>query len=206
MKRLAILGASGHGKVLADVAQLCDWTEIIFFDDAWPNLKENSHWSVISDSQGLIANIKYFDGVIVAIGNNIIRMNKSKDLRNIGANLVSIVHPSAIVSPFAKIGIGSFVGAGAIVQVDAIVGSYSIINTNAIVEHDCRVGDGVHISPAAVLAGGVMVGDLCWIGMNASIRQLITIGDNTIVGAGSVVVKDIDDYKIVVGNPAKPKG
>lgn len=204
MNRLAILGASGHGKIVADAAKLCGWKEVFFFDDSWPTLKKNSHWDVIGDSNALFKNISSFDGAIVAIGDNATRMGKSISLIDIGANLVSIIHPSATISPFAKIGIGSFIGAGAVVQVDVTIGRYNIINTNAVIEHDCKTGDAVHVSPSASLAGGVAISKLCWIGIGANVRQLINIGPNTIVGAGSVVIKNIEDNQIVVGNPAKP--
>lgn len=203
MKTLAIFGASGHGKVLADSALLCGWESIVFFDDAWPDLTVNVRWPVLGDTKELMESFSEFDGVIVAIGNNSVRLEKTLLLKNIGAKLISLVHPNSIVSPFSTVGVGSFIGAGAVIQVDTKVGDACIINTNSVVEHDCVIGSGVHISPSCSLAGGVIVSDNSWIGIGASVNQLVTIGKNVIVGAGGVVIRNIPDELTVVGNPAR---
>lgn len=203
LKRIAILGASGHGKVLADTALRCGWEDIVFFDDAWPSLTKNSRWPVVGDTNILIDTLAEFDGVIVAIGNNQIRLEKTLVLKNIGATLTSLIHPKSIVSSFSSLGLGSFIGAGAVVQIDAEIGDACIVNTNAVIEHDCVIEDGVHISPSCTLAGGVMVSENTWLGMGANIKQLVTIGRSVIVGAGSVVVRDVASDLIVVGNPAR---
>jgi sugar O-acyltransferase (sialic acid O-acetyltransferase NeuD family) len=203
LKRIAILGASGHGKVLADTALACGWVEIIFFDDAWPSLTKNSHWPVLGNTKILIDRVADFDGVIVAIGNNQVRVEKTRILKKVGAKLISLIHPKSIISPFSLLGVGSFIGAGAVVQIDVEIGDACIVNTNAVVEHDCVIGDGVHISPSCTLAGGVIVLDNTWLGMGANIKQLITVGGNVIVGAGSVVVRDVSNDLIIVGNPAR---
>ncbi len=203
MKRIAILGASGHGKVLADAALLCGWDEIVFFDDAWPSVTISSRWDVIGDAESLIQQNDHFGGVIVAIGNNLIRLEKTKYLLSAGANVISLIHPSAVISNFSNIGLGTFVAAGAIVQIDSTIGDACIINTNAVVEHDCVLGDGVHISPSSALSGGVVVSNNSWIGVGSCVRQLVRIGSNVIVGAGSVVVNDIASELVVVGNPAR---
>jgi hypothetical protein len=133
LKHLAILGASGHGKVLADTALQLGWIEVSFFDDNWPVLKLNSHWDVVGDTNKLLLELENFDGVIVAIGNNTVRLNKSKQLISESAKLITLIHPSATVSPFSSIGDGSFIGAGAILQVDCNIGLACIINTNAVI-------------------------------------------------------------------------
>jgi sugar O-acyltransferase (sialic acid O-acetyltransferase NeuD family) len=204
MKKIAILGASCHGKILADVASILGWDEIVFFDDAWPELTANSHWSVSGNTSKLIEHVADFDGVIVAIGNNAVRLNKTQLLQRIGAKVVTLIHPKAIISQFSFVGIGSFVGAGSVIQVDAEVGDACIINTNAVIEHDCIIKDGVHLSPLCALAGGVTVSYRSWIGIGASVKQLVQISKDVTVGAGSVVVRDITSGLTVVGNPARP--
>lgn len=202
MKTLAILGASGHGKVVADCAELCGWQSIVFFDDAWPDLKANGHWSVHGNAESLLSSVARFDGVIVAIGNNRIRCEKLMLLREAGANLVSLVHPSVALSRYVTIGAGVVIFAGAVVNVDSRVGDGVIINTSASVDHDCVLADGVHISPGAHLAGGVTIGERSWIGIGASVRQLVSVGADVVVGAGAAVVKDVGDGLTVVGVPA----
>lgn len=200
--RLAILGASGHGKVVADAAELSGWDEVVFFDDAWPKLGHNGPWAVIGDTAALLREVSEFDGVVVAIGNNRIRRTKNQELVASGGQLVSVIHPSAVVSAHAQVSVGSVVFANAVINACAKVGEGCIVNTGALVEHDCVLGDYAHISPNAVLAGGVEVGSLVWIGASASIRQLITVGEGSLVGMGAVVTKDVPPGVTVVGNPA----
>ncbi len=204
MKRLAILGASGHGKVIADAALLSGFDEVVFFDDSWPKLAECSRWHIAGDSAQLISRCREFCGVIIAIGNNAIRASKCIALLDAGAILTTVVHPSAVISPFAVIGSGSFIAAAAVVQVDAVVGRFCIVNTNSVVEHDCTLGEAVHISPGVMLAGAVSIGDRSWIGIGACARQLVSIGSDVVVGAGAVVIHSISDSCKVVGNPARP--
>lgn len=203
MKRLAILGASGHGKVVADAASLSGWDSISFFDDAWPKASEISAWKAIGTTEDLLNRLNEFDGIFIAIGNNSIRFQKFIDLENNSANLVSIIHPSAIISSLSTVEQGCFVAAGAIVNPDASIGKACIINTNAVVEHDCIISDAVHISPSSALAGGVSVGEQSWLGIGSVVKQQISIGSHVVVGAGSVVIRDVPENCTVVGNPAR---
>ena len=203
MNKLAILGASGHGKVLADMAGLIGWLNVTFFDDAWPSLTLNGHWSVAGDTAALLTRLAEFDGVLVGIGNNTIRLDKQRMLEANHARLITLIHPAAHVSQYARLGNGTVVMAGVVVNVDCKIGNSCIINTNSSIDHDCVLADGVHVSPAAALAGGVTVGHSAWIGIGASVRQLINIGANAVVGAGAVVVKPVLPATTVVGNPAR---
>ncbi|CAE6911005.1 UDP-N-acetylbacillosamine N-acetyltransferase [Pseudomonas marincola] len=201
--KLAILGASGHGKVVADTAESCGWQLIEFFDDAWPGLHANGVWPVVGDTAALIRRLADFDEVLVAIGNNRIRHNKILELGEAGANLATLVHPAAMVSRYAAIAEGTVVFAGAVVNADARIGQGGILNTGCSIEHDCVLGSAVHVSPGARLAGGVHVGDFSWIGIGASVRQLVRIGQRVMIGAGSAVVCDIPNDVTVAGVPAK---
>ena len=200
---LAILGASGHGKVIADAAEQSGWKTVTFFDDAWPGLQENCPWEVKGDTRALVASLSAFDGVVVGIGSNRIRREKQSELLESGAKLVQIIHPSAIISPHASIGFGSVVFANAVVNPCAVIGVGVIVNTGAVVEHDCVVGDFSHISPNAVLAGGVSIGHEAWVGCCASVKHLICVGEASIVGMGAVVTKDVESGITVIGNPAR---
>lgn len=200
--RLAILGASGHGKVVADTALAAGWQDVVFFDDAWPEREANGRWSVVGDTQSLCERLDSFEGVVVGIGNNRIRLLKTRELSAAGAPLVTIVHPHALVSPQVRLGAGSVVFAGAVVQVDSRLGDACIINTNASVDHDCRLADGVHVCPGVALAGLVSVGEASWIGIGASVKQLIQLGANVTVGTGAAVIHDVADGQTVVGVPA----
>ncbi|QZA78321.1 acetyltransferase [Deefgea tanakiae] len=203
MRRLAILGASGHGKVIADAALLSGWDEVIFYDDAWPEKEMNGRWPIVGNTAALLMRILPFDGVVVGIGNNKIRLEKTQQLALLDLPVVTIVHPSAVISPFSMIGYGSVVLANSVVQVDTSVGVAALINTSSTVDHDCVLADGVHICPGAHLAGGVHVGEKSWIGIGSSIKQLVNIGANVMIGAGAVVVTDIVDSVTVAGVPAR---
>ena len=203
MNKLAILGASGHGKVVADCAEICGWPSIDFFDDAWPALAQNGHWSVVGNSQSLLHSLSRYDGVIVAIGNNRIRLDKLRMLQCESASIITLIHPGATVSRYVKLGLGSVVFAGAVINVDTRIAAGAIINTAASIDHDCVLADCVHVSPGARLAGGVTVGDCSWIGIGSSIRQGVSIGSDVVVGAGAAVVSDISNGRTVVGVPAR---
>ncbi|BBR52934.1 MULTISPECIES: acetyltransferase [Pseudomonas] len=203
MKKLAILGASGHGKVVADTAEACGWTEIVFFDDVWPSRTSNGVWAVVGTGEDFFARAHEFDGVVVAIGNNAIRQSKLAALVQQGAKPATLVHPAAYVSLHATVGAGSVVFAGAVLNPGARVGMGAILNTGCSIDHDCILADAVHISPGARLAGGVVIGPCSWVGIGACVKQMIKIGADVVVGAGAAVVADVSDRMTVVGVPAR---
>lgn len=203
MTRLAIIGASGHGKVVADTADCAgDWSEIVFFDDNWPEKSWNGKWEIIGNTNNLLTSLDSYNGVFVAIGDNMLRKQKLNLLADYNAPIVTIIHPLAIISQSVELGIGCAVFAGSVIQIDSKLGDGCILNTGATVDHDCILGSCVHISPGAHLAGGVTVGDYSWIGIGACVKQKTTIGSNAIIGAGSVVVNTIANNVTVVGSPA----
>ncbi len=203
MKRLALLGASGHGKVVADVALSAGWDEVVFYDDAWPQKQTNGVWRIEGDGAQLLAQAHAFEGVVVAIGDGVVRWRKHLALLSAGARLVSLAHPRACVSHHAQIGAGSVLMPGAVVNVDATLGQACIVNTGATIDHDCRLGDAVHVSPGAHLSGSVIVGHGAWIGLGALIKQGVEIGPGVTVGAGAVVLESVPEGQTVVGVPAQ---
>lgn len=202
--RLAILGASGHGKVVADTAIAAGWSDVVFFDDGWPGVSQNGVWSVVGGTQQLTSRLNEYDGVIVGIGNCEVRGSKHQLLKSAGARFATIVHPRAWVSPHAQVGDGCVVMAGAVVNIDARIGDAGIVNTGATIDHDCVLDEAVHISPGAHLSGNVHVGARSWVGVGAAVRQGLAIGADVMVGAGAVVVKPVPNGATVVGNPARP--
>ena len=200
---LAILGASGHGKVVAETGELLGY-QCVFFDDAYPEKTNNENWLVIGNSQALLDQSQSFDAIAVAIGNNHVRQEKVNQLLELGAKLPTLIHPSATVSRYANLKDASVIFAGAIVNSSVEVGQACILNTACSIDHDCRLADGVHISPGAHLAGNVAVGQSSWIGIGAAIKQGINIDASCMVGAGAVIIEDVPAGAVVVGNPAKP--
>ncbi|PMH45946.1 acetyltransferase [Vibrio sp. 10N.286.49.B3] len=204
-KRCAILGASGHGKVVAEIAQLNGYSDVCFFDDRWPELNHIEHWPVIGNTESLLHSCTQYDGVIIAIGNNVIRLEKQTLLTRHHAHFPTLIHPVATVSQYATLGKGSVVMAAAVINPFASLGHACIINTSATVDHDCCLADGVHISPGSHLAGGVNVGESSWVGIGANVKQLITIGHHVVVAAGATVVDNLSDGLVVMGTPAQPR-
>ncbi len=185
-----LYGASGHAKVIMDILAANDVKVKALVDDNL-DLIDVHGIPVIHSAEGC-------SPFIVSIGSNKTRKKVVEGLRT---DFVSAIHPSAIVSPYARVGEGSVVMQKAVVQSDAIVGKHCIINTAATVDHDCMIGDYVHISPNVSLCGNVHVGEGTQIGVGSAVVQGVKIGKWSLVCAGSVVTKDIPDFCIAGGNP-----
>lgn len=201
MKRLAIIGASGHGKVVADIALAAGFESISFYDDKASDVKSLGQFHVVGTTNDAIRNSELYDDVIVAIGNAQARENIQKQLVKISS---AIVHPAAVIGSNVQLGAGTVVMPGAIINSDVQIGSGVIVNSGAVIEHDCCIGDFAHICPNVAIAGGVTVGEHSWIGIGASVIQSIVIGDHVTVGAGAVVVSKVADNQTVIGIPARP--
>ncbi|KAB7664462.1 acetyltransferase [Plesiomonas shigelloides] len=200
----AILGASGHGKVIAEIAELNGFSEIHFYDDRWPELLQVEHWPVVGNSEILLNQVSNYANIVVAIGHNATRLNKYYQLFSQDARCLPLIHPSAVISGYSCLERGSVVMAGAMINPFSHIGQGCIINTGATVDHDCMIADGVHISPGAHLAGGVEVEQASWLGIGCQIKQLVKIGSNAVVAAGATVIHDVLANQTVAGVPAKP--
>jgi len=203
MRNLAILGAGGHGRVVAETAVLLGWRTILFFDDAWPKRSVSGTWEIVGNTQTLIDCANEVDGVVVAIGDNYVRMELIAEFLRLGLNVPALVHPRAFVSSDSQIGSGTVVLAGAVVQTGSSIEAGCIINTSASIDHDCHIGSAVHVCPGAHLAGNVTAGSRCTIGVGASVSHGISIGHCVVIGAGAVVINDLVEGITVVGNPAR---
>lgn len=205
-KELMIIGASGHGKVVADIArQITEnghkrYTRIQFLDD-----DKTKAICGVYPVIGTIENIEqYLDmEFFIAIGDAKIREIVAGRLESFRASIPVLVHPSAIIGENVSIGQGSVVVGGAVINADASIGQYCIINTGATVDHDCVIGDYAHIAPGAHLCGGVHVGKSTWIGAGTTVVQEVHISQNSMIGAGSVVVHDLKGKGVYMGCPAK---
>lgn len=199
MKKLIIIGASGHGKVVADIAKKNEYTDISFLDDN-TELSECAGYPVIGTCSDLD---KIECDFVVAIGDAHIRKQLQERISSAGKCAVTLIHPDAVIGENVVVGEGTVIMAGAVVNPYATIGKGCIINTCASVDHDSTVGDYVHISVGAHLSGIVEVGKNTWIGVGAVVNNCITICENCTVGAGSVVIKDIEESGTYVGVPAK---
>ena len=191
-KSIYIYGASGHGLVIADIARACGYDDIIFIDDG-----ENEYPS--------FEDIKRTSGIPISfgIGSNSIRAKLYQKVQKCGFEIVTLIHPSSVISPSATIGKGTVVMPNAVVNSKATIGNGVILNTSCIVEHECVIDDFVHISPNVAFAGDVKVGKFTHIGIGSNVIQGIIIGKNVTVGGGSMVIRNIEDNQKVVGVPAR---
>jgi len=197
-KRLIIIGASGHGKVLLDIALRNEYEVLGFLDD-YSEAEEIAGYPILgktSDAE------KYKDeaGFIVAIGSNVVRkmIAETYDL-----NWETLIHPQAVIGMGVSIGAGTVVMANAVINPFAEIGKHRIVNTSCVIEHDNRIADYVHISPGAVLAGTVTIEKLTHIGVNAVVRNNVAITSECVVGAGAAVVTNIVEKGIYAGVPAR---
>lgn len=200
-ENLLIIGAGGHGKVVADIAlKMNKWKNIFFLDD---EKKESlMRIKVIGKSEEVINYIENHD-VIVAIGNNEIREEIQTKLEKLNATIPVLVHPGAYIGEEVVIGSGTVIMAGAVINPSTKIGKGCIINTGATVDHDNVIDDFVHISPGSHLAGYVRVAKGTWIGIGSCISNNICISKRCVIGAGSVVIKDIHESGTYVGVPVK---
>lgn len=205
MRRLIILGAGGHGRVVADAARLTGlWQEIIFLDDKYPEITHSALWPIAGRLSDFAEQVQQKTEFIVAIGDNLTRMNWSKHLLSAGVNLATVIHPTAVVGCLVSLGAGSCVLAQAVINTGSKIGMAAILNSGSVIEHDCHLKDAVHVCPNAALGGGVTVGENSTIGIGSAVRHLVRIGNHVMIGAGSVVVSDIADQTVAAGIPARP--
>lgn len=204
MERIIVYGAGGHAKVVLEAARAA-WPgiEIAVLDDD-PERAGTALLGIAvrGDESWLNAHWEGA-GIVPAIGGNAVRAALVERLRGRGRPLVPLVHPSAIVSPSARIGEGAFVAPGAIVNAEARIGAGAIVNTGASVDHDCRIGESVHVAPGNRLCGDVTVGARTLLGTGTIVLPGIAIGADAIVAAGSVVTRDVQDGARVRGTPAR---
>lgn len=197
-----IVGAGGHGCVVAEAATEAGFSDVAFLDDRFPEVAACQGFRVLGSLASHAGKFMSGDQVCLAVGNNRKRAELAETYKTVP--YVSVLHPRAVVSRTVRLGRGIAILANVVVNANANIGDHVILNTACIIEHDCVIGDAVHVSPGAILAGGVCVGARSWIGAGAVVRQGIVIGCDVIVGAGAVVVGDVVDRATVVGVPAKP--
>ncbi|GGG53358.1 acetyltransferase [Epilithonimonas arachidiradicis] len=195
IKNINILGAGGHAKVVIEIAEELDYKINEIYDQN-PEVSKILDYNVSNNLETLTEK----ENVFFALGNNFNRKSSSQKYHFANFNLV---HPSAIISTRTKIGVGNVIMAGVVINSSVKIGSHCIINTSACIDHDCEIEDFVHISPNVALAGNVKIKEGAQVGIGASVKQNITIGSWSVIGAGAVVINDVPENVVVVGNPAK---
>ena len=206
-KDIFLVGASGHGKVVLDIAILAGFNVVAILDDD-PARKDTILRDIpVIGGAEMIPALKA-KGVVsgaVAIGSNIIRKRVADKLTQLGCSFEILIHPSAVIDRTARLGPGTVVMAGAIVNAEAVLGEHVIVNSGASVDHDCRISSYVHLGPGVRLCGNVGVGENSLLGVGAVVIPGIRIGASATVGAGAAVIADVQDNVTVIGVPATPQ-
>lgn len=203
MKPVIIVGASGYGKVVADIVQKSGDKIIGFLDDN-TLLPDKLAGIPLLGTVNKYKKYKDIAEFVIAIGNASIREKVAKNLNDV--KWYTAIHPSAEISNLdIDIAEGTVVVANAVINTGCSIGKHCIINSSAVVEHDNIIEDFVHISVGAKLAGTVHIGKATWIGIGAIVNNNINICSGCMIGAGAVVVKNIETPGTYIGIPAKMK-
>ena len=198
IRKLVIIGASGHGKVIADIALMCGYLDILFLDDN-AAVSQCAGFPVVGTTS-MAGKLGDCCDYIVAIGNP---MARERIQERIDGRLAILVHPNATIGRRVEIGEGTVVMAGAVVNSDTVIGKGAIVNTCASVDHDCRISNYVHVSVGAHVAGTVDIRERTWLGIGSCVSNNVSICSDCMVGAGAVVVHDIDVSGTYIGIPAR---
>lgn len=185
-----LYGAGGHAKVIMDILKAERKLVEALIDD---NKELNELMGV-----KVLHNVDHeISPLIISIGDNRIRKAITE---KVNTTFGRAIHPSAMISDSVKIGIGTVVMQGVIIQACTQIGRHCIVNTGATIDHECVIDDFVHISPRVTLCGNIHVGEGTWIGAGTVVIPGVKIGKWSIIGAGSVVDKDIPDGVLALGN------
>jgi sugar O-acyltransferase (sialic acid O-acetyltransferase NeuD family) len=196
VNRYVLYGASGHAKVIFEIAQELGIQIDAIIDDKPQKFNTFFKQEIIHPEAFCFENTV----LLISIGNNKVRKIICKKLN---LEYFKLIHHKSFVSKSSTLGKGTVVMPGALINAQSKIGKHCIINTGAIIEHDCEIEDFVHISPNASLAGNVFIGEGSHVGIGSIIIQGIKIGKWVTIGAGAVIIKDVPDYATVVGNPGK---
>jgi sugar O-acyltransferase (sialic acid O-acetyltransferase NeuD family) len=194
-KKIAIIGAGGHGKVIGEIALLNNYEVIDFFDNKFSEIK-NYPFKINGNLKNLELNLSFYDNFFIAIGNNKIRYDFLTWLEEKKVNITNLIHPKSTISNLSTLGKGICVMANAVINPGTEIKNGVIINTSASIDHDCTIEEVVHISPNCSLSGGVKIGKFSHIGTGTSIHPNIRIGKNVKVAVGGRVFKDISDETV----------
>lgn len=201
---LVLVGAGGHAKVVIDIVRaLSGYTLIGLLDPGAANRSVSDVPVLGGDDHARQLRAEGCRHGLVAVGRNDLRVRLGLELMDIEFELLTVIHPSAVVSSAAELGQEGVVMANAVINSHARIGAHCIINTGAIVEDDCVVGDGAHIAPRSVMGGCCAIGSEVLFGIGAVARPGCRVGNRAVVGAGAVVISDIPPDLVVIGIPAR---
>ncbi|PKM94217.1 MAG: transferase [Firmicutes bacterium HGW-Firmicutes-1] len=205
MEDIVVFGSGGHAKVVIDIIEKQKLYNLIGLIDPYKEINDRYFdYRIIGNSKDYSILNKVYGG-IVAIGDNWIRFEMSQTIDKIAPNFqfITCIHPNATIGRLVRIGEGTVIMAGAVVNSDTTIGKGCIINTLSSIDHDCNVGDFTSIAPNSSTGGRVIIQNYTAIGIGTNIIHNIHIGEHTVVGAGSTVIDNLPSYVLAFGTPCK---
>ena len=201
--RLILIGASGHGKVCAEIAELSGRYREIFFLDDDPTIKKCGQYDVVGTSVDFYQYLNQYTVFFVSIGAYEHRKRIQEKIEAAGGIVTVLLHKDSVISDTVTFEAGTVVMPGAVVNAGTKIGKGVIVNTSSSIDHDCMVGDWSHIAVGTHICGTVHIGYGCWIGAGAVVINNVSICDETVIGAGAVVIHDVEKNGTYIGIPAK---
>jgi UDP-perosamine 4-acetyltransferase len=199
-----IVGAGTYGAVIGDLAEVCGYSVIGFYDDDLNKTGRSILGKPVLGKLDFEKDIRTNANYVVAIGNNAVRVSISKEIVKKGGVIPCLIHPKAEISKYAHIGTACIIHALTYIWTEAEIGDFSIISPNVVIAHHTIVGEGSRISTGCSIGAGINIAERVFIGMGSTVMTGVKkIGHDTIVGAGSVVIKDIEEESVAAGVPAK---
>jgi len=206
-KDIYILGVGHNTDVYIDLVESCGYNAIGLFHYNDERTGENVLGIPIINSRINLFKNESLVGMqfAISVGNNRIRANLASQIRKMGGKTPTIIHPSAVVSKYSQISVGVVIHANAVIQAGASIGEDTVVSYNASVTHTSMISKACYLAAYANVGAYVTIMDYVLIGQGAIIisSKVSYIGSNVIIGAGSVVTKDIEANTIVAGNPAR---
>ena len=205
---IIVIGSSGHAKVVIDCIEKQNKHEIVGLLDRFKEVGTSSFgYKIIGKEEDLPTLIKVYkiEGGIIAIGDNFIRYTVyNKILQNIPQfNFIKVIHPSAQIARNVIIGIGTVILANTTISSEATIGNFCIINNNSSLDHDSKMLNYSSLAPGSSIGGNVKIGLFTAVSLGVKIIHKIIIGKHTVIGTGSTVIKNIPEYVVAYGTPAK---
>jgi len=200
-KPVAIVGYSGHSYVIIDIL-LNAGRMVTAYCDSERKDKNPYHLNYLGKESEVLSSLQSFD-YFIGVGHNGIRKKIHTQLAEFLGNPINAIHPGAIISASVEMNHGIMISANATINPLVTIGQGVICNTSCSIDHECIIEEFVHIAPGAVLCGNVKIGAGTFVGANAVIKQGVTVGKNVTIGAGTVIIRDIPDNMMVVGNPQR---
>lgn len=202
--KLILIGASGHGKVCAEIAEFNDYEDILFLDND-RGIKECGGHTVVGEENVFEKFVDESTDFFVSIGNGETRRRIQDRIANAGGKIATLIHPKSVVSKDTVIGAGVAVMAGVVINPGTVIGEGCIVNTSSSIDHDCRIGAYSHVAVGSHICGTVDIGDNCWIGAGSTVLNNVNICNGCVIGAGALVIRDLATPATYIGMPVKQR-